>query len=171
MKSIFETERLLLRQPTVDDAGFLLRIVNEPSWLRYIGDRNVHTIEEAKNYLLNGSIKSFETNGFGFGIVILKETGALIGMCGLVKRNFLEDIDIGFAFFPQYTGQGYAFEAADAMMKYAHGPLGINRIAAITTQDNESSIRLLKKLGFQVNKTIVVDGEELFLFTHSSSII
>ena len=155
----------------MDDAGFLLRIVNEPSWLRYIGDRNVHTIEEAKNYLLNGSIKSFETNGFGFGIVILKETGALIGMCGLVKRNFLEDIDIGFAFFPQYTGQGYAFEAADAMMKYAHGPLSINRIAAITTQDNESSIRLLKKLGFQVNKTIVVDGEELFLFTHSSSII
>lgn len=168
MKSILETERLLLRQPTLDDAGFLLNIVNEPSWLQYVGDRNVHTIDEAKNYLLNGSIKSFETNGFGFGIVILKETGTLIGMCGLVKRDFLEDVDIGFAFFPQYTGKGYAFEAADAMMRYARVHLGIHRIAAITTQDNESSIKLLKKIGFQPDKTIVVDGEELFLFLNSS---
>ena len=103
----------------MDDAAFMLRLVNEPLWLQYIGDRNVHSIEDAKNYLLNGSIRSFETNGFGFAIVILKETGEAIGMCGFVKRDFLDDVDIGFAFFPEFMRKGYAYESASAMMKYA----------------------------------------------------
>lgn len=161
---ILETDRLLLRQPTIEDAGFMLRLVNNPSWLQYIGDRKVYTLEDAKNYLLNGSIKSFETSGFGFGIVVLKETGDCIGMCGLVKRDFLDDIDIGFAFFPEYTGKGYAFEVADATLHYAQNKLGINRIVAITTSDNLSSIKLLKKIGLEFNRTILVEGEELYLF-------
>ena len=176
LKYILETERLLLRQPTIDDAEFLLRIVNEPSWLQYIGDRNVHTIEEAKNYLLNGSIKSFETNGFGFAIVIHKESGALIGMCGLVKRDFLEDVDIGFAYFPQYTGKGYAFEAADAMMKFAREHLFINRISAITTQDNESSIKLLKKIepltvSIQVLVCLPIPALQLKICNHYNALL
>lgn len=162
--NILETERLFLRKPTVDDAAFMLRLVNEPSWLQYIGDRKVYTLEDAKNYLLNGSIKSFESSGFGFGIVVLKETGDCIGTCGLVKRVFLDDVDIGFAFFPEYGGKGYAFEVADATLQYAHKELGIKRIAAITTSDNLSSIKLLKKLGFLFARTILVEGEELYLF-------
>ena len=164
MNIILQTDRLLLRQPTVDDAAFMLRLVNEPLWLQYIGDRNVHSIEDAKNYLLNGSIRSFETNGFGFAIVILKETGEAIGMCGFVKRDFLDDVDIGFAFFPEFMGKGYAYESASAMMKYAFTTLGFKRIAAITTPHNFASIKLLEKLGMEREKDILVEGETLYLF-------
>jgi RimJ/RimL family protein N-acetyltransferase len=162
---MLETERLLIRKPVVEDDAFMLRLVNEPSWLQYIGDRNVHTLEEARQYLLNGSMKSFELYGFGFGIVILKENGESIGMSGLVKRDFLEDVDIGFAFFPEYTGKGYALESAVAVRDFAFGELALERLAAITTQDNASSIRLLQKLGFVVKEKIWNQGEELFLFS------
>lgn len=163
---ILETDRLLIRQPTIEDAAFLLRLVNEPSWLQYIGDRNVHSLEDAEKYLLNGSIKSYETNGFGFGIVIEKETGTSIGMCGFVKRDFLDHVDIGFAFYPEYTRQGYAFESAKACMQHASEFLDIKKLLAICTQDNTSSIKLLEKLGFAVDRTIEVEGAELFLFSH-----
>lgn len=165
MDHILETERLLLRKPTTDDAAFMLRLVNEPSWLRYIGDRKVYTLEDARNYLLNGTIKSFETNGFGFGIVVLKETGESIGMCGLVKRDYLDDVDIGFAFFPEFTGKGYAYEMAEKTLAYARHDLGFNKIVAITTQDNFPSIRLLQKIGLTLEKKIMVEGDELNLFS------
>src|SRR5688500_9808222 len=126
----------------------MLRLVNEPSWLKYIGDRKVYTIEQAEQYLLKGTIHSFETNGFGFGIVIMKESGNAIGMCGLVKRDFLDDIDLGFAFFPEYTTKGYAHEIAQATMQHASAILNIKRLVAITTKDNFPSIKLLGKLGF-----------------------
>lgn len=161
---MIETSRLLLRPPTIDDAGFLLRLVNEPSWLQYIGDRNVHSLEEAENYLLNGSIRSYNERGFGFDIVILKSSEAPIGMVGLVKRDFLDHVDLGFAFVPEHTGQGYAFEAANAMMHHAFHNLGLEKLAAITSPDNERSIRLLKKLGFSLEITITVDSDELLLF-------
>jgi RimJ/RimL family protein N-acetyltransferase len=164
---IFETDRLILRKPTVADAEFMLRLVNEPSWLQYIGDRNVHSLEDAENYLLNGSIKSFHERGYGFGIVMLKGSNTPIGMCGFAKRDYLEDVDIGFAFFPEYTGQGYAFEVASTCMEYGRSTFRFNRVVAITTQNNESSIRLLKKLGMELEKTVMVDGEELNLFSIS----
>ena len=165
MEVIIETDRLLLRKPTTDDAAFMLRLVNEPSWLQYIGDRKVHTIDDARDYLLNGTIKSFETNGFGFGIVILKETGEAIGMCGLVKRDYLDDVDIGFAFFPEFTRQGYAYEIASRTLDYAKDELGLSKIVAITTLDNQSSIRLLHKIGLTLEKKILMKGEELNLFS------
>ena len=163
---VLETERLLLRTPTTDDAAFMLRLVNEPSWLQYIGDRNVHTLEEAEQYLLNGTIKSFETNGFGFGIVLLKETLAPIGMCGFVKRDFLDHPDLGFAFFPEYTRKGYAIEVATATLMYGKTYLGMKDIAAITTHDNLPSISLLKKLGFKNETTVMVGEEELLLWVN-----
>lgn len=165
---ILETDRLLLRQPTMEDASFMLRLVNEPTWLQYIGDRNVHSLEDAKQYLFNGSIKSFTENNFGFGIVVLKESGDLLGMCGLLKRDFLEDVDLGFAFFPEYTRKGYAYEAAAATVIHARDVLGIKSLAAIATQDNLSSIKLLKKLGFEIDGTVMHEGEELFLFRRES---
>ena len=162
---IFETERLILRKPTKGDAAFMLKLLNEPSWLQYIGDRNVHSLEDAEKYLLDGSMKSFDTNGFGFGIVMTKDGSEPIGMCGFAKRDYLEDVDIGFAFFPEYTGKGYGFEVADACMKYGQTVFGFKRIVAITTLNNKPSIKLLGKLGMKVEKTILVDGEEVNLFS------
>lgn len=168
---ILETSRLSLLKPEVSDAPFMLRLVNDPSWLQYIGDRNVHTIEEAEQYLLKGTIHSFQTKGFGFGMVELKSTEETIGMCGFVKRDFLEDVDLGFAFLPEFTGQGYAYEIASACMAYAKAVLKLNKLCAIVTPDNLSSIKLLKKLGFQNEGFVRHEDEDLFLFkTHIKSI-
>jgi RimJ/RimL family protein N-acetyltransferase len=169
VRIILETERLILREPTIDDASFMLRLVNEPSWLQYIGDRHVYSLDDARQYLLNGAIKSFAENGFGFAIVILKKSGEWMGMCGLVKRPFLDSADIGFAFFPEYTGQGYALEAATATLDYAYNDLHMPRIVAITSPDNMRSISLLKKLGLQFETDIDVDGEKLFLFAKNNN--
>jgi ribosomal-protein-alanine N-acetyltransferase len=106
---IHETERLILRYFEVTEAPFILTLINTPSWLQFIGDRNVHTIQEAERYLFGGAIESYETNGFGFYLVQLKENLEPIGTCGLAKRSFLETPDFGFAFLPAYTGRGYAF--------------------------------------------------------------
>ena len=162
---MLQTSRLFLRKPTIDDAAFMLRLVNEPLWLKYIGDRNVHSLDDAKQYLLNGSIKSFNENGFGFSIVELKETGEKIGMSGLVKRDYLDDVDIGFAYFPEFSGFGFALEAARATLDHAHNTLGYNRVLAIATPDNTRSIRLLEKIGLRFEKTIVVNDENLNLYS------
>lgn len=169
LQIILETDRLILRQPTVDDASFMLRLVNDPTWLQYIGDRNVHTLEEAKQYLLNGAIKSFADHGFGFGMVCLKETDTCIGLCGFVKRPFLDDVDIGFAFLPAFTRQGYAYEIANATLHYGFTQLQLPRIIAITTPDNLASIQLLKKIGLHYEKAILVEGEALFLFAKDNN--
>ena len=144
---ILETDRLILREFNTDDAAFILLLLNNPGWLRYIGDRNVKTMDDAKNYLLNGPMKSYYENGFGLSLVELKENHLPIGMCGLIKRETLEHVDIGFALLPEYAGKGYAYEIAAATMAHAETHLGITEIVAITTEDNEHSIRLLNKIG------------------------
>ena len=159
-----ETPRLRLRKFTLDDAAFIMRLVNEPSWLQFIGDRNVHSLEDAERYLLNGTMRSYADNGFGSGMVILKETGEEIGMCGLFKRDYLEEIDLGFALLPEYTGKGYALEIAEATLHYAKEVLGFPRVAAFTAKDNHASMRLLARIGFKPAGTIDLEGEELNLF-------
>src|SRR5689334_22505860 len=114
-----QTERLLLRQFTVDDAQFILNLLNEPSFLRYIGDKKVRNLEDARQYILNGPIASYERNGFGLLLVELKETHTPLGMCGLLKREELPDADIGFAFLPAYWNKGFAFEASAAVLQDA----------------------------------------------------
>ena len=163
---ILETERLILRQFTLDDAPFILELLNTPTWLQFIGDRNVHSIEDAENYLLNGSIKSYAENGFGFYAVIDKSTNQSIGMCGLIKRDTLPDIDIGFAFLPNLISKGFGFEIASATLEYALNILKIKRIIAIVNPDNEKSIGLIKKIGMQFEEMIKFgdDGKELMLF-------
>lgn len=153
------TERLFIREFTTDDAAFIIDLVNTPSWLRYIGDRKVKTKEDAIRYLENGPIKSYKDHGFGLNMVMLKGEALPIGMCGLIKRDTLDDVDIGFAFLPSYEKKGYAFEAASAMLKTAQS-LGLKRVVAITLPINESSVRLLKKLNMQFEKTIRFPGEE-----------
>jgi RimJ/RimL family protein N-acetyltransferase len=164
MTKILETPRLLLRKFSTDDAPFMLQLLNEPTWLQYIGDRNVRTEDEARQYLENGSLKSYKDHGFGFYAVIHKETQKTVGTCGFVKRDFLEHPDFGFAFLPEFTGQGYAFEVTAAAMDFAEQMLQLKKVEAITTPDNKRSIQLLIKLGFRFEKSIMVDNEELFLF-------
>ncbi|HEX2270898.1 MAG TPA: GNAT family N-acetyltransferase, partial [Pyrinomonadaceae bacterium] len=145
---VLETERLSLRQFSVEDAPFILTLLNEPSFLRYIGDRKVRNVDDAQQYLLHGPIASYQQNGFGLYLVELRESGTSIGMCGLIKRAELQDVDIGFAFLPDFWKQGFAFEAATAVMKHGEGTLKLKRIVAITSLDNDASIKLLQRMGF-----------------------
>lgn len=164
--TIIETERLTLRQFTLMDAPFILELLNTPTWLRFIGDRGVRSLEDAENYLRNGSIKSYEVNGFGFYAVVEKESQKLIGMCGLIKRDNLDDIDIGFAFLPDLIGKGYGTEAAQATLDYSLNQLKIKRLVAIVNPDNVASIAVIKKIGMKFEKLIAFGEkkEELMLF-------
>ena len=164
--TVLETERLMLRRFTVDDAPFVLTLLNEPSFVRYIGDKMVRDLESARNYLLNGPIASYERNGFGLYAMELKESHTLTGMCGFLKRNELPDPDIGFALLPDFWGKGLAFEAAAAVMKDGRERLNIHRVLAITSLDNDASINLLQRLGFRLDKItkLAPDGESLRLF-------
>ena len=163
---MLETNRLFIGEFSVDDAPFILELLNTPSWLAFIGDRGVRTLADAEQYILNGPLKSYEQMGFGAYLVTLKQTNVSIGMCGLFKREFLENPDIGFAFLPEYAGNGYGYEAALGVMSYAQNELGISHILGITKPTNQASIRLLEKLGLRVDEPpyVVLNGEENLLF-------
>ena len=163
MEIVIETERVILRKFTIDDAAFMLEMLNTPTWLRFIGDRNVKTLEEAENYLLNGNIRSYQEYGFGFYVVVIKETQESIGICGIVKREGLEDVDIGFAFFQQFMGKGYGYEAGSATLNYALNDLKIKKIVAIVDPENVVSIALLKKIGLQFEKMIQLSPKDIKL--------
>lgn len=149
---VAESGRLVLRYLTADDAAFILRLVNDPDWLRYIGDKHVHSDADAVCYLETGPIDMYRRLGFGLWAVDLKEGGTPIGMCGLIKRDTLEDVDLGFALLPEFRGQGYAAEAAAAALDYGRSVLGLKRIVAIATPDNDPSARLLERLGFRFER-------------------
>jgi RimJ/RimL family protein N-acetyltransferase len=169
--TVLETDRLILRRFTVGDAQFILTLLNEPSFLRYIGDKKVRKLEDARQYILNGPIASYEKNGFGLYLVELKEPTMPIGMCGLLKREELPDPDIGFAFLPAVWGKGFASEAAAAVLKDAHQKLRLERILAITSLDNDASIKLLEGLGFTFQRAIKMSltGEQVKLFARDFS--
>jgi len=204
-EKILETERLILREIVAEDAEFILDLLNQPSFIKYIGDRNVRTVEEAKDFIETRYRASYRQHGFGLYTVELKiqdsrfkiqdsnfkiqdsnfkiqDSGfkiqepeirnpkseirnRAIGICGFVKRDTLPDADIGFAFLPQFEKQGFALESAQAVMKYGAEVLGLKRVLAITTQDNESSGKLLTKLGFKYDNLIESNGEMLKLFS------
>lgn len=168
MEIVIETQRLILRKFTVEDAAFMLKLLNTPNWLRFIGDRNVRTLEEAKQYLINGNIRSYREYGFGFYVVVIKETQESIGICGIVKREGLEDVDIGFAFFQQFMGKGYGYEAASAVLNYALNDLKIKRIVSIVDPENVVSIALIKKIGLQFEKMIQMSPKDIELMLFGS---
>jgi len=157
---VLETDRLILRHQSMEDAAFILELLNDPSWIKYIGDRGVRTLEDAKGYIVNVSQDMYARLGFGFYLTEMKDGGVPIGICGLVKRDSLEDVDVGFAFLPQFWGNGYAFEAASAVMNYATSVLGLRRIVGITTENNQASARLLQKLGMHYEGMISLDSQE-----------
>lgn len=165
---ILETERLTLRHLDPEtDAEFILRLLNEPLFLQYIGDKSVRTLDDARGYIHNGPMKSYEENGFGLYLVGLKENERAIGICGLIKREGLPDPDIGFAFLPEYWNKGYAHESAAEVMRHARDVLRLDRILAITSPDNEASGRLLEKIGLRFQRLIRLseDADEVKLFS------
>lgn len=158
MALILETERLNLREITATDAEFIHNLMNDPSYLRFIGDKGVKTIADARNFIANIAVKSYTENGFGHYIVELRSTGEPMGTCGYVKRIELDDPDIGFAFMPEFRRHGYAFEASKAILDYGIDQLGFKTISAITTQDNDASAKLLGKLGLEFRRLIKMSG-------------
>jgi RimJ/RimL family protein N-acetyltransferase len=164
--TVLETDRLILRHFNTNDAPFILSLLNEPSFLRYIGDKKVRNLEDARQYILNGPVATYDRHGFGLYQVELKETHAPAGTCGLLKREELPQPDIGFAFLPDFWNQGFAYEAAAAVLADARERLKLNRILAIVNPDNDASIKLLEKLGFSFerNLKLAADRDEVKLF-------
>ncbi len=171
MIPILQTERLRLREFNTADATFIIQLLNSEGWLKFIGDRQIKTIEQAQNYLISGPMKSYSVNGFGLSMVELKNTHIPIGMCGLIKRDNLLYPDIGFAFLEEFMGKGYAFEVAEETINFAKKNLNKETIKAITLPTNVRSISLLKKLGMTFEKNFSFDGstEELMLFSNYPS--
>ena len=162
---VLETGRLVLRWFEADDAEFLLRLVNDPSWLRFIGDKGVRTLDDARRFLEDGPIAMCRRLGFGTYLVTLREGGGPVGVCGLIKRESLDDVDLGFAFLPEFRRRGYAFESASAVMAHAARDFGLSRVVAITSPDNHASAALLEKLGFRFERMarLSPDQEEVRL--------
>ena len=160
------TERLRIRQLSVEDAPFMLDLVNDPDWLRFIGDRGVRSVPDAEAYLRNGAIKSYEACGFGLYAVERRLDGVCTGICGLVRRAGLDDVDLGFAFLPDFRGLGYATEASRAVLDHARDGCGLTRLVAITNPDNDDSMRVLVKLGFSFQRHIRLsaDATEVSLY-------
>jgi [ribosomal protein S5]-alanine N-acetyltransferase len=154
MTEVLATERLTLRHATTADDRFIFELVNDPAFILNIGDRGVRTLPDAERYVLDGPIASYEKFGFGMYVVQLRESGTPIGLCGFVKRDWLPDVDIGFAFLPQYRSQGYARESASAVRRYGHEVLGLTRIVAIVSPANADSIRLLEKIGLRFESMV-----------------
>lgn len=164
---ILKTERLIFRKITEADAEFILDLLNQSSFIKYIGDRNVRTLEQAALYIKNKMTISYHQYGFGMYLVELKETETPIGVCGFVKRESLPDADIGFAFLQEVVGKGFGFESAEAILKYGKNEFGFERVLAIASQNNHASHKLLEKLGFKYERLVKLphDPEELKLFS------
>jgi [ribosomal protein S5]-alanine N-acetyltransferase len=154
------TARLVLRHFTLDDAAFILELVNEPDWLRFIGDRDVHTLEQARTYLERGPMSLYDKFGFGFYRVELAADGTPVGMCGLIQREVLDGVDIGFALLERHERCGYGHEAAAEVVRQAREDHGLDRLLAITNLDNARSIALLEKLGMHYERDLRLPGED-----------
>ena len=164
---ILETPRLSLRHVDERDAPFILELVNDPDWIRFIGDRNIRDLDAARRYIAEGPVAMYRDFGFGLYLGELKATATPIGLCGLVRRDGLDDVDIGFALLARFRGQGYAREAARAVMDHALGTLGLPRVVAITSPDNTASQRILEGLGLHFERMVALrPGEpEIMLYS------
>ena len=164
--AILETERLWIRElDSAIDAEFVFELLNTPKFLKYIGDRGVGSVEQAREFIENRYRQSYREHGFGLYTVELKHGQKSVGMCGFVKRDYFEHPDLGFALLPDFEGKGYGFEAASDVLKYGRDTLGFSRVLAITSQDNDVSVKLLEKLGFRFDRIFTTpDGDDLKLF-------
>jgi RimJ/RimL family protein N-acetyltransferase len=164
---VLHTARLSLRHFDRADAPFIVELLNEPSWLQHIGDKGIKTLSDAERYIEDGPVTMYARLGFGLYLVELAGSSESVGMCGLIKRHTLHDVDLGFAFLSRFWGNGYAYESAAAVMSYAKIRLGLDRIVAITAPNNQTSCKLLRKLGFTLERLITETGggQELLLYS------
>lgn len=164
--NVIDCPRLNLRQIEMQDARFMLQLLNEPGFLRHIGDKGVRTLADARNYIAKGPIDSYQRHGFGLYCVSLRSCGTPIGICGLVKRETLHDVDVGFALLEAHWSRGYAVESAAAVLEYGRRTLRIGRIVAITAPDNAGSIAVVEKIGLKLERRVrlTADGPELNLY-------
>ena len=164
--TVAETPRLILRRLEEHDAPFILELLTDPDWLRYIGDKGVHDLDDARRYIAEGPVAMYARHGFGLFLVGRKPSGAPMGLCGLIRREGLDDVDVGYAFLPRFRGCGYAEEAAAEMVRFARDRVGLGRLVAITTPENERSIRVLEKLGFAFERLmrLTPESREVRLF-------
>ena len=151
---VLETERLVLRNLHLGDAPFIFELVNDPAWLLHIGDKGVRSLDDAREYIRNGPMTMYAQHGFGLWAVELRDGGTPIGSCGLIKRESLDDVDIGFAFLPAFRAQGYAREAAAATLDHAQSALGLSRVVAIVSPANHASARLLERIGLRFERAL-----------------
>lgn len=159
-ETVLETARLALRRAAAGDDAFILRLLNEPSFLQFIGDRGVRTLDDARRYIDTRLVASYDKNGFGLWVVERKAVAGAIGICGLVKRDTLPDPDIGFAFLPEHWRNGYALESAAAVFEFARSRLRLPRVMAIVNPENAASIRVVEKLGLTLERQgPLVEGE------------
>lgn len=156
--NILETERLILREMNEADSALMFELLNEPDFIRHVADRGVRTLADAAGYIAEKIVPSYAKFGFGFYVMELKESGTPLGICGLIKRDTLEDVDIGFSVLRRFWRKGYCYEAASALMNYGRTELRLPRIVGITSPENESSGRLLEKLGLRFEKMIHLPG-------------
>lgn len=166
MKVVCESERLIVRQFELSDAPFIVRLLNDDLFIRYIADKNVRMREDAINYLKQGPMASYQRHGFGLNLVCLKETLTPIGMCGLLKRDELEYPDLGYAFLPEYSGKGYAREAAENTLKTIMKTFSLDTVVAVTLPDNLRSNKLLETIGFSFKETIELSGSKNNLYEY-----
>lgn len=157
---LLETERMVLRRVTLDDAGLMLAVWNDPAFIRHVGDRGIRTLEQAEAALKEGAFKLYEEYGYGPYCMSLKKDGTQIGICGLFRRDNLDDPDIGFGVLPDYCGKGFAGEAAAAVVAHARDDLGIEYLTAIVSPENVASIGLIEKLGLRFSRGITMPGDE-----------
>ena len=162
--SYIETERLIIKPISIDDAPFIFDLLTSESWIKNIGNRGLKTIEDARKIIQERYIKHNQTQGLGVFTVRLKIENQAIGMCTLMQKPYLDNVDIGYAFLDNFNGKGYALEATKAVYNYAKTDLGLPRIVAATLESNDRSQNLLGKLGFYFEKKIVTEGEELMIF-------
>ncbi|MFT5710745.1 MAG: ribosomal-protein-alanine N-acetyltransferase [Halioglobus sp.] len=168
MKTL-ETARLIIDEITSKDASFILQMLNDPTFIKYVADRGIRTEEQARAYIQDRVVASYEEHGFAMGAVRLKDSGEVIGMCGLVNRDTLEDIDIGYGFLPKFRGKGYALEAAVAVMKMGREDFGLQRLLAIIHPANTASRALAEKMGMHCESMISLtpDEDEICLYSWS----
>ena len=169
---ILTTERLILREANLSDNKFIFDLLNAPKWIKYIGDRGIKTLKNAEDYINDKIINSYKTNGYGLYIFELKESHIPIGLCGFIKRDYLDSEDIGFALLPDYERKGYTFEAAQAILNYGESKFCFKKIYAITSKDNTASQELLNKLGFNFKSFITEPStkEELSFYLKESAL-
>jgi RimJ/RimL family protein N-acetyltransferase len=158
--NVIETERLNLREVTEADAPFVLELLNDPDFIRNVADRGVRTLEEARRYVAEKFVEGYRREGFGFWLVEPKESGTPAGVCGLVKRDALPGVDVGYAFLPPFRSKGYASESASAVISYARDTLGLGRLYAIVNPENSASVRVLEKLGMRFERMVRLSDDE-----------